>query len=60
MRDVWREGEGEGHWDPIFYRHLNDWEVDEVESLFLRLGTNKLFLEGMDKTRWVETKIGDF
>ena len=57
VQNVWREGEGEGHWDPIFCRHLNDWEV---EGLFLRLGTKTSFLEGMDKLRWEETKSGDF
>ena len=48
------------HWDLIFCRHLNDLEVDEVEGLFLRLGTKKLILEGMDKPRWEETKNEDF
>ena len=56
MPDVWREGGGERLWDPIFCRHLNDWEVDEVEGLFLRLGTKNLFLEGVDKLQWEETK----
>ena len=60
MRDVWREGGGEGNWDPIFYRHLNDWEVDEVDGLFSRLGSKNLFLEGVDKLRWEEIKSGDF
>ena len=36
-------------WDPIFFRHRNDWEVGEVERLFLRLGSKKLFAELDDK-----------
>ena len=52
--------EGERHWDPNLCRHLNDWEVDEVEGLFLRLGTKNLFLEGVDKPRWEETQSRGF
>ena len=38
VRDIWREiGDG-GHWDLIFFWSLNDWEVEEVVGLFLRLG----------------------
>ena len=34
--------------------------MDKVEGLFLRLGSKKLFLEGVDKLCWEETKSGDF
>ena len=37
VRDICREVGFGGHWDPIFFRNLNYWEV-EVASLFLRLG----------------------
>ena len=44
----------------LFCRHLNDWEVDKEERLFLWLGTKILFMELDDKPRWEETKSGDF
>ena len=44
----------------IFFRNLNNWEVDEAERLFLRLGTKKLFAGLEDKPQWEETKNGDF
>ena len=60
VRDIWRDAGDGGHWDPIFFRNLNDWEVEEVVGLFLRLGSKKLFMEIDDKPRWEEMKNGDF
>ena len=51
---------GVGLWDPIFIRHLNDWEVGEVKRIFLRLGSKKLYEELDDKPRWEETKSANF
>ena len=45
VRDVWREIGGVGHWDPIFFRHLNDWEIDEAERLFSLLDSKKLCVD---------------
>ena len=37
VTEVWDDmGEG-GHWNPHFIRHLNDWELDNVEDFFLRI-----------------------
>ena len=37
VTDVWVQLGQRGHWNPYFSRPLNDWEVDEVVDLFLRL-----------------------
>ena len=37
VRNVWRKIGGCGDWDPIIFRHLNDWEVDEAKRPFFRL-----------------------
>ena len=51
MRAVWREIEGGGFWDPIFIRHLNDWEVGEAVRLLSWLGPKKLYVEIDDMPR---------
>lgn len=34
--DVWDDFTGEGVWNPVFGRHLTDWEMEEVQN-FLNL-----------------------
>ena len=40
VADVWDSSREERGWSPIFLRHLNDWEVEEVER-FLHFLHNK-------------------
>lgn len=35
--DVWDDLREGRHWIPYFTSHLNDWELDNVKSLFSRL-----------------------
>ena len=35
--DAWKEGGEVGSWNPLFSRHFNDWEMEEVEGLFRKL-----------------------
>ena len=35
--DAWEEGGEVGSWNPLFSRHFNDWEMEEVEGLFRKL-----------------------
>ena len=37
VSDAWKEGGELGCWSLCFLRHLNDWEMGEVESLFQKL-----------------------
>ena len=32
--DAWEEGGEVGSWNPLFSKHFNDWEMEEVEGLF--------------------------
>ena len=34
VTDIWREARDGGHWDPIFFRNLNDWEVRRLLAFF--------------------------
>ncbi|RVW52857.1 putative ribonuclease H protein [Vitis vinifera] len=50
QRDVWtRIVEGRGHWSPRFIGYFNDWEMDEVEGLLLRLCGQKVIVEKEDR-----------
>ena len=40
---------GSGHWNPCFSRPLNDWEVDAIGDLFVKLQGKAVDLEGEDK-----------
>ena len=37
VSEAWEEGGDLGSWSPCFSRHLNDWEMGEVEILFCKL-----------------------
>ena len=49
-----------GSWSPRFTRSFNDWEMDEVMGLLLRLCCQKVILEKEDRVRRMETKDGVF
>ena len=42
-----------GHWNPCFTRALNDWKVDKVEDLFLRLQGKTVDSVGEDTIVWM-------
>ena len=52
MREYWNDVSGEGGWNPVFTRHFNEWEVDEVESLLCKFGRYTLEKEAIDRVRW--------
>ena len=61
-REAWvaqlRDGIGEvGHWNPIFTRHNNDWEMRDVEALFRILNRQALRRDDEDvMNRWISKK----
>ena len=60
MKDVRFGLEGGGSWSPRFTRPFNDWEMDEVKGLLLRLCGKRVILEEEDMVWWMETKNGNF
>lgn len=44
---------GGGHWNPLFLRPLNDWDVDKVEDLFSRLQRKVVDSVREDKMVWM-------
>ncbi|RVW16810.1 putative ribonuclease H protein [Vitis vinifera] len=57
---AWEEDEGGGSWGLRFNRHLNDWEVGEVESLLSKLHPLTIRRGVEDLFRWKENKNGTF
>ena len=45
--DVWSAEMGRDCWNPTFVRPFNDWELDDVESLFCRIGGRRV-IEGVE------------
>ncbi|RVW48809.1 hypothetical protein CK203_009723 [Vitis vinifera] len=37
VADLWSHSNDRGAWSPRFSRHLNDWEIQDVERFFARL-----------------------
>ncbi|RVX07383.1 putative ribonuclease H protein [Vitis vinifera] len=60
VAEAWEEDEGGGSWGLRFNRHLNDWEVGEVESLLSKLHPLTIRRGVEDMFRWKENKIGTF
>ncbi|RVW67639.1 putative ribonuclease H protein [Vitis vinifera] len=54
VAEAWEEDEGGGSWGLRFNRHLNDWEVGEVESLLSKLHplTIRRGVEDLFRTIW--------
>ncbi|RVW24487.1 putative ribonuclease H protein [Vitis vinifera] len=60
VAEAWEEEEVGGSWGPRFNRHLNDWEVGEVESLLCKLHPLTIRRGVEDLFRWKENKNGSF
>ncbi|RVW76644.1 putative ribonuclease H protein [Vitis vinifera] len=60
VAEAWEEDEGGGNWGLRFNRHLNDWEVGEVESLLSTLHPLTIRRGVEDLFRWKENKNGTF
>ena len=56
MEDVW-DG---GSWSPRFIRHFNDWELEDVDSMFGRFHNNSIVSGSIDDMVWIGTKNGIF
>ena len=58
--DAWEE-EGEvGSWNPLFSRHFNDWEMEEVEGLFRKIHPLVLHSDVEDVLSWKISKNDSF
>ncbi|RVX21349.1 putative mitochondrial protein [Vitis vinifera] len=60
VAEAWEENEVGGSWGLRFNRHLNDWEVGEVESLLSKLHPLTVRRGVDDLLRWKENKNGTF
>ena len=58
--DSWEESGELGCWNPCFSRHLNDWEMGEVESLFRKLHSLAVRRDVEDTLSWRESGTGCF
>ncbi|RVW69835.1 putative ribonuclease H protein [Vitis vinifera] len=60
VAEAWEEDGVGGSWAPRFNRHLNDWEVGEVESLLGKLLPMTIRRGVNDSLQWKENKNGTF
>ncbi|RVW79726.1 hypothetical protein CK203_042340 [Vitis vinifera] len=60
VSDAWEESGELGYWSPHFSRHLNDWEMGEVESLFRKLHSLAVRRDVDDTLSWRESGTGCF
>ena len=60
VRDYWSRSQEEVGWQPLFTRHFNDWEVEDLERLLARLGKITLVDELEDTLRWTLSSTGLF
>ncbi|RVW81666.1 hypothetical protein CK203_044489 [Vitis vinifera] len=60
VAEAWEEDGVGGSWGLRFNRHLNDWEVGEVESLLSKLHPLTIRRGVDDLLRWRENKNGTF
>ncbi|RVW30580.1 hypothetical protein CK203_086070 [Vitis vinifera] len=58
--NVWSPSSNGGCWAPCLSRRLNDWEVDLVESFFLRLQRWRVSNDEEDRLVWLVEKSGKF
>ena len=58
--ELWDSTGEEKGWSPRFSRPFNDWEVEEVERLFVTIQGRRLNSNLEDKVLWKETKDGIF
>ncbi|RVW38516.1 putative ribonuclease H protein [Vitis vinifera] len=50
--DAWEEDREVGSWNPLFSRHFNDWEMEEVEGLLRKLHPLVLNRDVEDVLSW--------
>ena len=60
VSDAWEESGELGYWSPHFSRHLNDWEMGEVESLFRKLHSLAVRRDVDYTLSWRESGTGCF
>ena len=70
MFDAWEEDREVGSWNPLFSRHfffdrmfsrhLNDWEMEEVEGLLRKLHPLVLNRDVEDVLSWKNSKNDSF
>ena len=60
VSDAWEESGELGCWSPRFSRHLNDWEMGEVESLYWKLHSLAVRRDVEDALSWRESRTGCF
>ncbi|RVW81059.1 hypothetical protein CK203_045380 [Vitis vinifera] len=60
VAEAWREDGAGGSWGPRFNRHLNDWEVGEVENLLSKLHPLAIRRGVDDSLKWKANKNGTF
>ena len=60
VAEAWEEDGAGGSWGPRFNRHLNDWEVGEVENLLSKLHPLAIRRGVDDSLRWKANKNGTF
>ncbi|RVW22024.1 putative ribonuclease H protein [Vitis vinifera] len=60
VAEAWEENEVGGSWGLRFTKHLNDWEVGEVESLLSKLHPLTIRRGVNDSLWWKENKNGTF
>ena len=60
MFDAWEEDREVGSWNPLFSRHFNDWEMEEVEGLLRKLHPLVLNRDVEDVLSWKNSKNDSF
>ena len=58
--DAWEESGEVGIWNPLFSRHFNDWEMEEVEGLLRKLHPLVLNRDVEDVLSWMYSKNDSF
>ena len=49
-----------GSWNPLFSRHFNDWEMEEVKGLLRKLHHLVLNIDVEDVLSWKNSENGSF
>ena len=60
VAQLWDQSRELGHWNPIFTRLNNDWEMEEVEAFSRRLHGQVLRRDDEDVMSWRVSKNGFF
>ena len=58
MFDAWEEGGEVGNRNPLFSRHFNNWEMEDVEGLLWKLHPLVLNIDVEDVLSWKNSKNG--